>query len=493
MKNNCLRFFCLSLFAMLMVQMDAWILPTNQVKDGENFSISVNVDDLESKGSKLGNVSDLYAKATSLLPMRLWIRSGTSMHPMLLIKNKGIKGLMVGTTGSSAGGSLYAPIISVEGSDINPGYRPIYKIELSYYKLDPNENQPLCDPNVAKFSELSAAPVNGIYTYKGVIEPYLPVTHIMLGSSFDKLKKNVDNIVTETYPDPDETQKAWAAGYVITSIKVISDYGSTSYLNVRRELGAKEALGQILLSSNTTAPQQYKQLEGADLNGDNQVNAADVVTLYNIIIEGKPNTIQGHEYVDLELPSGTLWATCNVGSLVPEGYGDYLSWLENKTSLLKGKTQFYRETYSPSYPVNSISENQTVASRYFATGSGTLNIYSDWSQWEVPSKADWEELLQNANLSLINQHGVEGYLFTSPKNKKSIFIPCAGFFGPEGYMQTSDDRTRLDYWSSTFSYLNSDDMPLVHTLGVDIEPCMMQMPAYYGAPMRMVHRKIAND
>lgn len=482
--------FAITLLLLCAMVSHAWILPTNQVKDGENFSISVNVDDLESKGSKLGNVSDLYAKATSLLPMRLWIRSGTSMHPMLLIKNKGIKGLMVGTTGSSAGGSLHAPIISVEGSDINPGYRPIYKIELSYYKLDPNENQPLCDPNVAKFSELSAAPVNGIYTYKGVIEPYLPVTHIMLGSSFDKLKKNVDNIVTETYPDPDETQKAWAAGYVITSIKVISDYGSTSCLNVRRELGAKEALGQILLSANTTASQQFKQLESADLNGDGMVNATDVVTLYNIIIGGKPNAIQGHEYVDLGLPSGTLWATCNVGSLVPEGYGDYLSWLESRTSLLKGKSQFLRDTYSPSYSVNNLSENQTVASRYFATGAGTLNIYSDWSQWEVPTKADWEELLQYASISIIKQHGVEGYLFTSPKNKNSIFIPAAGYFDAEGYHQSSEDRMRLNYWSSTFSYLNSSGMPLVHILGVDIEPCLMQMPAYDGAPMRMVHRAL---
>ena len=33
----------------------------------------------------------------------------------------------------------------------------------------------------------------------------------------------------------------------------------------------------------------------------------------------------GHEYVDLGLPSGTLWATCNVGASKPEEYGSYLS------------------------------------------------------------------------------------------------------------------------------------------------------------------------
>ena len=38
--------------------------------------------------------------------------------------------------------------------------------------------------------------------------------------------------------------------------------------------------------------------------------------------------LNGHDYVDLGLPSGTLWATCNVGATTPEGYGDYFAWGE---------------------------------------------------------------------------------------------------------------------------------------------------------------------
>ena len=33
-----------------------------------------------------------------------------------------------------------------------------------------------------------------------------------------------------------------------------------------------------------------------------------------------------HEYVDLGLPSGTLWATRNVGADKPEDIGDYFAW-----------------------------------------------------------------------------------------------------------------------------------------------------------------------
>ena len=40
------------------------------------------------------------------------------------------------------------------------------------------------------------------------------------------------------------------------------------------------------------------------------------------------NNSQEHEYVDLGLPSGTLWATCNVGASKPEDYGDYFAWGE---------------------------------------------------------------------------------------------------------------------------------------------------------------------
>ena len=39
-------------------------------------------------------------------------------------------------------------------------------------------------------------------------------------------------------------------------------------------------------------------------------------------------TINGHDYVDLGLPSGLKWATCNVGATSPEGYGDYFAWAE---------------------------------------------------------------------------------------------------------------------------------------------------------------------
>ena len=48
-------------------------------------------------------------------------------------------------------------------------------------------------------------------------------------------------------------------------------------------------------------------------------------------------THKGHDYVDLGLPSGTLWVTCNVGVTTLEGYGDYFVWGETQPKTTYGK------------------------------------------------------------------------------------------------------------------------------------------------------------
>ena len=52
----------------------------------------------------------------------------------------------------------------------------------------------------------------------------------------------------------------------------------------------------------------------------------------------------GHDYVDLGLPSGTLWATCNIGASKPEDFGNYFAWGET-TGYDEGKREFDDEHY----------------------------------------------------------------------------------------------------------------------------------------------------
>ena len=50
----------------------------------------------------------------------------------------------------------------------------------------------------------------------------------------------------------------------------------------------------------------------------------------NDIGEGGIGTINNHEYVDLGLPSGKLWATCNIGASSSEENGSYFAWAETE-------------------------------------------------------------------------------------------------------------------------------------------------------------------
>lgn len=61
-----------------------------------------------------------------------------------------------------------------------------------------------------------------------------------------------------------------------------------------------------------------------------------------------------HEYVDLGLPSGTLWATCNVGAINPEDYGSYFVWGETSPKEVYSKETYVDWSYYPRYGGTSV-------------------------------------------------------------------------------------------------------------------------------------------
>ena len=83
----------------------------------------------------------------------------------------------------------------------------------------------------------------------------------------------------------------------------------------------------LLMLASFTAGVQYPR---GDVNYDGQVSISDVTCLIDYLLSGawpeEPVTPEEHEWVDLGLPSGTLWATCNVGASAPDEYGDYFAW-----------------------------------------------------------------------------------------------------------------------------------------------------------------------
>ncbi|MBR0334175.1 MAG: InlB B-repeat-containing protein [Bacteroidales bacterium] len=136
----------------------------------------------------------------------------------------------------------------------------------------------------------------------------------------------------------------------------------------------------------------------------------------------------GHYYVDLGLPSGLKWATCNVGAATPEAYGDYFAWGETSP-----KDDYSWSTYKYcGGPYNNITKYCTDI--YYGTvDNKTILELSDdaaranWGgTWRMPTGAEIEELLNNCTWTKALHNGVEGCKVTSKTNGNSIFLPAAG-------------------------------------------------------------------
>lgn len=163
----------------------------------------------------------------------------------------------------------------------------------------------------------------------------------------------------------------------------------------------------------------------------------------------------GHAYVDLGLPSHTLWATCNVGADKPEGKGYYYAWGEIKT-----KTNYFWSDYRYSAGKQELLFKYCCKSEYAYQGmtdKWTLLMPEDdaatanWGKgWCTPSRKQWEELYQNTTITRTALNGVQGMRFTA-SNGKSIFLPAAG---DKPGANTYDVGSHGYYWSNT---LNTDN------------------------------------
>ena len=133
------------------------------------------------------------------------------------------------------------------------------------------------------------------------------------------------------------------------------------------------------------------------------------------------------EYVDLGLPSGNLWAKCNLGASAPEAYGDYYAWGETKPKQVY--TYPNHKWYKEGAPSLGFTKYNNEDGKLTLEDEDDAVIQKLGNGWRTPTLADFRELT-NQKLTTIKKttlNGVVGYQITSKRNKKSIFIPCAGF------------------------------------------------------------------
>lgn len=132
-------------------------------------------------------------------------------------------------------------------------------------------------------------------------------------------------------------------------------------------------------------------------------------------------------YVDLGLPSGNLWAECNLGASSPEAYGDYYAWgeVEPKQEYTYPNHKWYKE----GAPSLGFTKYNNEDGKLTLEDEDDAVIQKLGNGWRTPTLADFRELTNQkyTTIEKTTLNGVAGYKITSKKNKKSIFIPCAGF------------------------------------------------------------------
>ncbi len=141
----------------------------------------------------------------------------------------------------------------------------------------------------------------------------------------------------------------------------------------------------------------------------------------------------GHEYVDLGLPSGTKWATCNVGATAPEGYGNYYAWGETEP---KDYYDWSTYKYGSYDELTKYCTDSDYGKDGFVDNKIILDPEDDaaranWGgQWRMPTDEEWKELFYNCIWIYTydyNGTGVAGQIVKSKTNGNSIFLPMAGY------------------------------------------------------------------
>lgn len=265
-----------------------------------------------------------------------------------------------------------------------------------------------------------------------------------------------------------------------TSVSVSQIVLSDASLNI--EVNEKKNLTATVLpedASNKNLEWESSDEDVAEVDAEGQVTGKGVGTCFivcqatdnsgiyaqcqitvssnNSSSDGVTNPLDGHEWVDLGLPSGTLWATCNVGADSPGDYGDYYAWGETQTKDSLSWSN-YKYCNGSSKTLTKYCTESNYGYNGFTDGLTELLPEDDaatanWgSNWQMPSASQWEELYDNSNTTITEQtqNGVYGWKITSKNNGNSFFLPAAGMIGSSSDVAFAGENG--SYWSRTCSY-----------------------------------------
>ena len=131
----------------------------------------------------------------------------------------------------------------------------------------------------------------------------------------------------------------------------------------------------------------------------------------NDVEENQPKTrgfTDGYEWVDLNLPSGTLWATCNVGAYSAYDAGKFFQ-------------------YGNPTPFSFLNESQLPTTDIGGTSKDPVYVHMG-DKWRLPTQSEMQELVGNCTWQVVMNGYSRYYVGTSQRNGSKIYFPAAGAY-----------------------------------------------------------------
>ncbi|MBP5419741.1 MAG: hypothetical protein J6Y72_08040 [Bacteroidales bacterium] len=317
---------------------------------------------------------------------------------------------------------------------------------------------------------------------------YLPVAGYCLGGEYTNVGTKGDYWTSSL--NTDNTKQARSAHFERpgNTVNTSSSYNHSRYLGC--------TIRPVCTSVVDDADTEYAYFVQIWKKGvviyEINIDEVDNITFRDGSLSDDPNTDPNptpnpesdddeYEYVDLGLPSGLLWASCNLGASEPDQCGSYFAWGETTA-----KSSFSRSSYKY-YDSNTsdYTKYDKATTTLDATDDAATAIMG--GKWRMPTMDDWYELSGSCDWAWITlDDGRKAYKITGT-NGKYIILPTAGWYSGSSLSYKNECGS---YWASELSTSYSDKAKTMH-FEDDSQSKFMQrnFDRYEGHSIRPVRQK----
>ena len=222
------------------------------------------------------------------------------------------------------------------------------------------------------------------------------------------------------------------------------------------------------------------------------INGASATCQVTVLGEGRAD---GHNWVDLGLPSGTLWATCNLGANSPGENGDYYAWGETlpKDDYTWETYRFCEDTYNSMTKYNVIDRFGKLDYMTWLKPTDDA-AYTSWSNcWQMPSEEQLEELMNSeyTDYAYVGKYKTFGIEITSKINGRSIFLPMPGHYTGTEYFSGHSSGDTYDCSAYLTRSLDKNQCNTAICLSISHASAIMisHVFRFYGYSIRPVRYK----